>query len=53
MNKGLNDVHPASGKYDFSAIYLTQQDMRKCFRNLTIQEARFKKQLEKNHNKFF
>lgn len=43
----------AAGKYDFSAIYLVQQDMRKAFRNLAMQESRFLRQLEKNHNKFF
>jgi hypothetical protein len=31
----------ASGQYDFSAIYLVQQDMRKAFRNLAISEERF------------
>lgn len=43
----------AAGKYDFSAIYLVQQDMRKAFRNLAVSQTRFLKQLEKNHNKFF
>jgi len=27
--------------------------MRKAFRNLAMQESRFLRQLEKNHNKFF
>ena len=43
----------AAGKYDFSAIYLVQQDMKKAFRNLAVNQSRFLKQLEKNHNKFF
>lgn len=31
----------AAGKYDFSAIYLVQQDMRKAFRNLAVSQTRF------------
>ncbi|CDW82102.1 UNKNOWN [Stylonychia lemnae] len=53
MHVNSKNAPPASGKYDFSAIYLVQQDMRKSFRNLSIQQQRFEKQLEKNHNKFF
>lgn len=51
MNKSSKPK--AAGKYDFSAIYLVQQDMRKAFRNLAVSQTRFLKQLEKNHNKFF
>ena len=43
----------AAGKYDFSAVYLVHQDMKKHFRNYAMLESRLLKQLEKNHNKFF
>ncbi len=52
MSKG-NSKPEAAGQYDFSAVYLVQQDMKKHFRNLAVQEERFLKQLDKNHNKFF
>ena len=52
MSKGTSKPE-AAGQYDFSAVYLVQQDMKKHFRNLAVQEERFLKQLDKNHNKFF
>ena len=32
----MSNKPKAGGKYDFSAIYLVQSDMRKCFRNLAV-----------------
>ncbi|CDW91772.1 UNKNOWN [Stylonychia lemnae] len=42
-----------SKSYDFSSIFMNQQDIKSSFRNLQLQQDRFEKNLHKSHDKYF